>query len=269
MVALAACQGSGAGTASPVAGRPASPAHAAVRTLAAGCTHDNPCQNITAGAYRLGSGTLLPGLELTLPAGWSSTGTGPAQLNLVPPGLPDDFVDFWLDMLAVKSTGPGHGTTILTNVDTKPSALLAWLTRKPDLRIVSKLAPATIGQDSKMTSLVVGVSRSANYGDPACPPNPRCADLFTNRKWSDFYGLAGDEEIRLYLGTTQISGSPHTLMVALDAGDQYGLLHLENLAKPVIGSVTPGTGLLSQDSERGQAGSCGYASSPGAGDPPG
>jgi hypothetical protein len=34
-------------------------------------------------------------------------------------------------------------------------------------------------------------------------------------------------------------------------------------------TVTPGTGLLSQDSERGQAGSCGHASSPGAGDPPG
>ena len=234
---LAACQGGGAGPASPAASRPASPAHTAVRTLAPGCTHASPCQNITAGAYRLGSGTLLPGLELTLPAGWSSTGTGPAQLNLVPPGLPDDFLDFWLDMLAVKSTGPGHGTTILTNVGTTPSALLAWLTRNPDFLIVSRPAPATIGQDSKMTSLVVGVSRSANYGDPACPSNPRCADLFTNRKWSDFYGIGGDEEVRLYLGTIQINGNPHTLMVALDAGDQYGLLHLENVAKPIIGSV--------------------------------
>jgi hypothetical protein len=34
-------------------------------------------------------------------------------------------------------------------------------------------------------------------------------------------------------------------------------------------TVTPGTGLLSQDSERGQAGSCGHASSPAAGGPPG
>ena len=34
-------------------------------------------------------------------------------------------------------------------------------------------------------------------------------------------------------------------------------------------TLTPGTGLLSQGSERGQAGSCGHASSPGAGDPPG
>jgi hypothetical protein len=140
-------------------------------------------------------------------------------------------------MLAVKSTGPGHGTTILTNVGTTPDALLAWLTRNPDFRIVSRPAPATIGQDTKMLTLVVGVSRSANYGDPACPANPRYADLFTNRQWSDFYGIGGDEEVRLDLGTIRLSGSPHTLMVALDAGDQYGLRHLEKLAEPIIGSV--------------------------------
>jgi hypothetical protein len=237
VLVLAACQGGEAGSASPAASRSASPAHTAVRTLAAGCTHDNPCENITAGAYRLGPGTLLPGMELTLPAGWSSTGTIPTQLNLMPPGLPDDFMDFWLDMLAVKSTGPGHGTTILTNVGTTPSALLAWLTRNPDFLIVSKPAPAAIGQDSKMTSLVVGVSRSANYGDPGCPANPRCADLFTNRQWSDSYGIGGDEEVRLYLGTLRISGSPHTFMVALDAADHADLLRLENAAKPIIGSV--------------------------------
>jgi hypothetical protein len=240
MVALAACQGSGAGTASPAASRSGTPSHTArpaVRTLAAGCTHNRPCMNITAGAYRLGSGTLLPGLELTLPAGWSSTGTIPTQLNLMPPGQPDDFVDFWLDMVAVKSTGPGHGATILTNVGTTPSALLAWLTRNPDFLIVSRPAPATIGQDIKMTSLVVGVSRSANYGDPACPSNPRCADLFTHRKWSDSYGIGGDEQIRLYLGTLQISGSPHTFMVVLDATDHADLLRLENAAKPILGSV--------------------------------
>lgn len=237
MVLLAACQGGGAGSASPAASRPASPVHPAVRTLVAGCTHASPCQNITAGAYRLGPGTLLPGLELTLPAGWSSTGTGPAQLNLVPPGQPDDFLDFWLDMLAVKSTGPGHGTTILTNVGTTPSALLAWLTRNPDFRIVSRPAPAAIGQDSTMTTLVLGVSRSANYGDPDCPANPRCADLFTNRQWSDSYGIGGDAEVRLYLGTLQINGSPHTFLVVLSADNHADLLRLENAAKPVIGSV--------------------------------
>ena len=238
MVALAACQGGGAGSVSPAASRSASPAHAAVRTLATGCTHASPCQNIAAGAYRLGPGTLLPGLGLTLPAGWSSTGTGPTELNLVPPaGQPDDALKFWLDMLPIKSTGPGHGT-ILTNVGTTPSALLAWLTSDPDFLIISKPAPATIGQDITMTSLVVGVSHSANYDDPGCPSNPRCADLFTNRHWSPGgYSIGGDEQVRLYLGTIQISGNPHTFLVALDAADHADLLRLENAAKPIIGSV--------------------------------
>ena len=88
--ALAACQGGGAESASPAASRSGSPAQAAVRTLAFGCTHASLCQNLTAGAYRLGPRTLLPGLELAMPARWSSTGTGPTELNLVPPGGPPD-----------------------------------------------------------------------------------------------------------------------------------------------------------------------------------
>lgn len=238
MFLLAACQGGGAGSASPAASRTGSPAQAAVRTLATGCTHASPCQDIAAGAYRLGPGTLLPGLKLAMPAGWSSTGTGPTELNLVPPGgQPDDALKFWLDMLAIKSTGLHHGT-ILKNVGTTPSALLAWLTSNPDFLIVSRPAPATIGQDIKMTSLVVGVSHSANYDDPGCPSTPRCADMFTSRHWSPGgYSIGGDEQVRLYLGTITINGNPHTFLVALDAADHADLLRLENATRPIIGSV--------------------------------
>lgn len=235
VLVLAACQGGGAASASPAASRTGAPAQAAVRTLAFGCTHASPCQDITAGAYRLGPRTLLPGLELALPAGWSSTGTGPTELNLVPPGgPPDDALKFWPDMLAIKSTGPGYGT-ILTNVGTTPHALIAWLTSNPDFLLVSRPAPATIGQDIKMTSLVVGVSRSAISVDPGCPAGPRCADMFASRHWPPGgYAIGGDEEVHLYIGTIHISGSPHTFLVALDASD---LLRLEKAAKPIIGSV--------------------------------
>jgi hypothetical protein len=237
VLVLAACQGGRAGSASPAASRSGSPAHAAVRALTAGCSDSSPCQ-LTAGAYRLGAGTLLPGLEVAMPAGWSSTESTPGELNLAPPGQPDDALKFWLDMSAVKSSGPGHGTRVLTNVGRTPSALIAWLSHDPDFRIVSKPGPATIGQDITMTSLVVGVSHSANYGDPGCPANPRCADLFTTRYWGgNSFGIAGDEEVRLYLGTIQISGSPHTFFAVLDAVDHADLLRLENATKPVIGSV--------------------------------
>ena len=51
------------------------------------------------------------------------------------------------------------------------------------------------------------------------------------------YGIGGDEQVRLYLGTIKVSGSPHTFLVALDAADHADLLRLENAAKPIIGSV--------------------------------
>jgi hypothetical protein len=165
----------------------------------------------------------------------------------VPPGQPNDGLKFWLDMVAVKSSGAGHGTTILTNMGRTPSALTAWLTHNPDFLIVSKPAPATIGRGIKMTSLVVGVSRSANYGGPSCPANPRCADLFTNNYWgsSNSYGIGGDGEVRLYLATIQISGSPRTFLVALDAVNHADLLRLEKAANPIVNSVRLPTGTTS------------------------
>jgi len=239
MLLLVACQGGRAGPASTAASRAGSPAQMAqpaAPTLAAACS-GSPCP-ITAGTYRLGPGTVLPGLEVTVPAGWLSTENTPGELTLVPPGQPDNALKLWLDMVAVKSSGTGHGTTILKNVGTTPKALISWLTHDPDFLIVSKPAQATIGGIT-MTSLVVGVSRSANYGDPGCPANPRCADLFTNSYWgsSNFYGIGGDEEVRLYLATIQIAGRPHTFFVALDAGDHAGLARLAQAAGPVIQSM--------------------------------
>jgi hypothetical protein len=247
MMLLAACQGSGAGPASPPASQTGSPAHTArpaVPALASDCSSSSPCP-IAAGTYRLGPGTVLPGLEVTVPSGWSSTENTPGDLALVPPGQQNDALYFGLDMVAVKSSGAGHGTTILKNVGGTPSALTAWLTRDPDFLIVSKPAPATIGHRITMTSLVVGVSRSANYGDPGCPANPRCADLFTNSYWgsSNFYGIGGNEQVRLYLGTIEISGRPHTFFVALDAVNHADLLRLEQAANPIVNNVRLPTGV--------------------------
>lgn len=237
VLVLAACQGGGTGSASPAASRSGSPTHTArpaVGTLAAGCS---PCQ-LTAGTYRLGPGTLMPGLELTVPAGWSSNENTPGDLNLVPPGQPNEALTFSLDMTAVKSTGPGHGTSILKNVGTTPRALVAWLTHNPDFLIVSRPTSATVGQGIKMTSLVVGVSRSANYGDPVCPANPRCADLFTNSYFGgQSFGIGGNEEVLLYLGRIKISGSPHTFLIDLDAVNHAALQRLEKVAEPIVSSV--------------------------------
>jgi len=147
-------------------------------------------------------------------------------------------------MIAIKSSDPGHGQ-VLANVGRTPGDLVAWLTHDPDFLIVSEPAPTTLGQGITTTALVVGVSRSANYGDPGCPANPRCADMFTSSHWrfNDTYGLGGDGEVRLYLGTIQIRGNTHTFVVALDASDHADLLRLEKAGQPILDSVRlpPGT----------------------------
>jgi hypothetical protein len=202
-----------------------------------------PCHFPT-GIYKLVEAGLanqgvVPGLELTLPAGWSSTENNAGELNLIPPAQPDGRLFFWLDMVALKSSGPEHGTTILYDVGKTPDALVSWLTSNPDFRTIAKPMPATIGEGITMTTLVVGVSRSARYGDPECPANPRCADFFTRTGYwgTNSYGIGGEEEVRLYLGTIRLGGETHTFLVGLDAVSHAGLRRLEDATKSILDSV--------------------------------
>src|SRR5438128_1660365 len=103
LVALAACS-SGKPTGSPnapissVGGTASGP-----QDLPSGCKDPVPC-NFEAGTYVLGHNAVVPGLQLTLPSGWSSTENDHGELNLNPPGLPDNKLFVWVDLVAVKST---------------------------------------------------------------------------------------------------------------------------------------------------------------------
>jgi hypothetical protein len=251
MFVLAACQSSGVGSA-PASTQPrpsADKAQADVTAPPAYCQANNPCP-IAAGTYRLDPASVLPGLEMTVPAGWAVTENTPGEFSMAAPGLPNDGLKFWLDMEAVISSGPGHGTTLLKGVSSTPIGLISWLTRDRDFLIVSKPAPATVGHAITMTSLVIGVSRSANYGDSGCPANPRCADLLTNWYWgtSGSYGIGGDGQVRLYLGTILISGKQHTFLIAFDADNHADLLRLEERAVPILNSVHLPSGAVSEAS---------------------
>jgi hypothetical protein len=132
-------------------------------------------------------------------------------------------------MRAVKSTGAGHGTTVLTNVGATPSALVRWFTTNPDFRVLASPTRASISH-VPMTTLVLGVSSTARYGDSGCPDNPHCADLFTNPTYqhNDWFGISGNEVVRLFLGQT----SRGTVIVGLDANNSAALKHLETVDKP-------------------------------------
>ena len=72
-------------------------------------------------------------------------------------------------MLAIKSTGLGHGT-ILKNVGTTPDALLARLTSNPDFLLVSKPAPATRSRTRSRSSQPA----ADELRDAIMTPSPRC-----------------------------------------------------------------------------------------------
>ena len=177
---------------------------------------------------------VITGLRITVPAGWSINEDNRVNFDLSPPGRPAEIAFIWLNMRAVKSTGPGHGTTLLKNVGATPSALVGWLTSNPDFRVLGAPTRATIGQ-IPMTTLVIGVSSTARYGDPHCPANPHCADIFTNPtyQYNDWYGIGGHEVVRLFLGRIAAG----TAILGLDANNPAALKHLETVAKPLLSTV--------------------------------
>jgi hypothetical protein len=190
------------------------------------CTSNAPCR-FGGDRYELADSdyAVVRGLQLTLTGEWTSPENDGGELALSPADNPDDKLFIWRDLVAVKSSGPGHGKTVLRSVGRSPKALVPWLTSNDDLEVVSKPVPVTIGRGIKMVSLGIGVSDSANYDDPGCPSDPKCADLFTDPKhWrGEFYGIGGDEEVQLYLGTLTSHGQTHTFLVSLDAPNHAAL----------------------------------------------
>jgi hypothetical protein len=188
----------------------------------------------------MGPSQVIDGLHVTIPAGgWRTFEADQGEFNLEPPGAPNDRVFFWLNVSAVKSTGPGHGTTVLTSVGQSPRALVAWLTHNRDFQVVSAPRQTTIG-GVKVTALTDGVSPTAHYGDPNCPANPRCADFFTNTTYwgSNSYGIGGTEQVALWIGTAPNPASAgETFIIALDAPSHGGMLRLQAAAKPILTSI--------------------------------
>jgi hypothetical protein len=238
---LSACQSGGGSGTSSAAGASASstprPSSASPAELPGGCTENAPCR-FDAGTYSLGMRSVLPGMTLTLPAGWSSLENDEGELSLVPPGQPDDRLFVWIDLVAVKSTGPGHGTTVLTKVKPTPEGLIGWLTSNPDFTIVAKPAATTIA-GNPMRTVMLAVSRSAQFGDPECPANPRCAALFTKPGlWGkNFYAIGGEGEAWLSFGTIRTKATSHTLILGLDALNHADLAKLAAAARPILQSI--------------------------------
>lgn len=203
------------------------------------CSDTAPCP-LHAGAYRVPNEGVLGGLTVTVPRGWSSPEDSPSEFALRPSGHPSQRLAVWLDVSALKSSGRGHGT-VLTKVGTTAAGLTNWFTHDPDFQIVSRPSSTTVGRGIDATTFAIGVSTTADYGDPNCPANPRCADLVRNpTTWraGDDFSIGGTEQVRLYLAAIKSNGSiAHTLTIVLDAPDHAQLVQLTNAAASIIASI--------------------------------
>jgi len=77
-------------------------------TLESACSESNPCM-FHPGEYVTGPSSILEGITLTLSGTWSSTENDEGELNLTPADRASNHLFLWIDMVAVKSTGAGHG----------------------------------------------------------------------------------------------------------------------------------------------------------------
>ena len=239
-VLLAGCGGSGGADTAPTVATQGTTTPASTVNVPLDCSDESPC-TLGAGTYATGhdAESFIPGMTLTLPGGWSSHSLIAQEFSLIPPNRPDDRLFFWEDMVIVKSSGAGHGTTILTKVGMTPKAVIRSLTTNPDYHVISP--PTTVTSVDGLTArrLVLEVSRTARYGDSTCPFNPRCADLFARPdNLGDYASIGGKEQVRIDVAAIRIDGKAHTLFIVLDApAGRAELERLNAMTQPILNSV--------------------------------
>ncbi len=202
--------------------------------------HEGPPRPVAPARYVTGVGGFLPGLEVTIPAGWTTTEADAGEIGLHPTSNPDSGLFLWKDMRAV-ITHNRHFRAGRVDAHIGPTAqqLLDWLTHTPDFTVVSAPTPTTVGASVPGTQLTLVVSSTANFGWDDCPDNPRCAAILTDPKhWGgNFFAIGGDETARIFIATLHYPEGAHTLFITLDAPDQHQLATLAAAAQPIIDSL--------------------------------
>jgi hypothetical protein len=216
------------GSRSPATPSSGAPSDEWPRTINRNCTEDEPCA-FAPGQYELGlnpeSGVIMAGLGFTLAETWESRELWLAELNLNPPGIPDDTLRMWID--PPRTDAKGHPDPSFANTT---QGIIASLTANPNLT-VSPPEATSIGTLAG-TAVAVQVSPGAQNVDGDCPPvGVPCAVMLGA-------GIGSPVRVRLYVADLESSEGPHTLVVALEGQDQQRLDALETRAATLIGSVT-------------------------------
>jgi len=207
------------------------------------------CQDIPAGTYVItGAYGPLPGLVVTLPAGWSSSeqDRGECTLHPVDGNLANDVLMVWRDIVAVDQTGqPAAG------IGTTPQDLADFLATDPRL-VVSERDTTTIGNGIPAITLVMRVNPTGPNDDPEYCPGDTCANTITAAIWGRTYGMTvnsfEDPElacpcshlVRLYLVSIGPASDPGTFVVAVqvyapDPDSELAMFQAD--VQPIINSI--------------------------------
>jgi hypothetical protein len=238
-ILLAACTGV---TATRLPSSAAVPSASAVvaRPLRAGCSEEEPCV-LSAGTWTLtGPGSFIAGLEITVPAGWSSVSQNAGEFKLISADHPDNWLFMWRDVSAIRNDFTGQ---VVPGVPSTPEGLTAYFRGDPDLTVSVPVATMIAGDVAAVT-YTVAVSASATSPDKGCPQPPHCVDFLRDvAHWGsdangpEVYGIGAPEVVRLYLATIGTSPNTHLLVIALDSPDMAQLATFTSVAEPIIASI--------------------------------
>jgi hypothetical protein len=179
------------------------------------CGEGGNC-DVPDGTYLTGRNGFFPGLEITVPAGWLFGEQDAGEIALRPSVSPLPLLAISKDVRVVTTTrAMGPMNEIVDDVAGTADAFVEWFTHNPDLTVIEQPTAASIAGTTGRV-FAVEVSSSAAYGDPGCPPNPRCADFFTDpAHWGpNFLSIGGHEAVRLYVASIPYDGTDHLLAVA-------------------------------------------------------
>lgn len=206
---------------------------------------DEPCQFEGETYATFGRWAFLPGLTMTIPAGWYSTEQDLGEFNLLHPDHGDNGLFFWRDMIPVALDG-SH----ITSVPSTPAGLTDWFTTNPNL-IVSEPEPVTIGHGIEATTFTFTTAPGARNTDPTCPDYPPgaavCFGLITDPvRWPRAWDTASFHATRLYLASIGPDTSPHLLLVAvlgstlppsIESDPFVELARIEAAVQPILDSL--------------------------------
>jgi len=185
------------------------------------CSDGAPCMcggttcEFTGGTYAtFGRWAFLPGLTMTIPAGWYSTAQEAGEFNVLHPDQGDNGLLFWRDMIPVALNG-----SQVTGVPSTPQGLTDWFTTNPNL-IVSEPEQVTIGLGIQATTFTFTTAPGGPNQDQACDVCPPDAVIFGILTMGSGFVTgswltASFHATRLYLASIGPSSSPHLLVVAV------------------------------------------------------